>query len=62
MESSTEMGVATAVQDASLGKEIVRHINELGAISEDTDKLTRIFLSNELRTASDLILSWMRAL
>ncbi|SFJ80362.1 allantoate deiminase [Bradyrhizobium sp. cf659] len=60
MESSTEMGAATAVQDASLGKEIVRRINELGAISEETDKLTRIYLSKELRAAADLILGWMR--
>ena len=55
-----EMGASTAVQDASLGKEIVRRIDELGAISEDTDKLTRTYLSKELRTASDLILGWMR--
>jgi allantoate deiminase len=60
MESSTEMGAAAAVQDASLGKEIVRRINELGAISEEADKLTRIYLSKELRAASDLILGWMR--
>lgn len=60
MESSTEMGAATAAQDASLGNEIVRRINELAAISEDGDKLTRIYLSKELRKAADLILSWMR--
>ncbi|MET4388114.1 allantoate deiminase [Bradyrhizobium sp. F1.4.3] len=54
------MGAATAVQDASLGKEIVRRINELGAISEEADKLTRIYLSKELGTASGLILGWMR--
>ena len=60
MESSTEMGAATAVHDASLGEEIVRRINELGAISEETDKLTRIYLSKELRAAADLILGWMR--
>jgi allantoate deiminase len=60
MESSTEMGASTAIQDASFGKEIVRRIDELGAISEDTDKLTRTYLSKELRTASDLILGWMR--
>jgi allantoate deiminase len=54
------MGSATAVQNASLGEEIVRRINELGAISEDADKLTRIYLSKELRTAADLILGWMR--
>src|SRR4051794_6346443 len=60
MESSTEMGASTAIQDASFGKEIVRRIDELGAISEDTDKLTRTYLSKELRTAADLILGWMR--
>jgi allantoate deiminase len=60
MESSTEMGAASAVQDASLGKEIVRRIQKLGAISEETDKLTRIYLSKELRRAADLILGWMR--
>jgi allantoate deiminase len=53
------MGAGTAVQDASLGEEIVRRINELGAISEDADKLTRIYLSKELRAAADLILGWM---
>ncbi|QDP21229.1 allantoate amidohydrolase [Bradyrhizobium cosmicum] len=54
------MGAANAVQHASLGKEIVRRINELGAISEDPEKLTRIYLSKELRKAADLILIWMR--
>lgn len=54
------MGAATAVQDASLGREIVRRVNGLGTISEETGKLTRIYLSKELRTASNLILGWMR--
>ena len=45
---------------ASLGEEIVRGINELAAISEEGDKLTRIYLTSELRKAADLILSWMR--
>jgi allantoate deiminase len=48
------------VHDASLGNEIVRRINELGAISEEPEKLTRIFLSKELRKAADLIMGWMR--
>ena len=60
MESLTEMGAGSAVQNASLGEEIVRRINELAAISEDDDKLTRIYLTKELRAASDLILGWMR--
>ncbi|WP_284264967.1 allantoate amidohydrolase [Bradyrhizobium iriomotense] len=54
------MARGIAVQDGSLGEEIVRRINELGAISEDAGKLTRIYLSKELRTAADLILGWMR--
>ncbi|WP_407179071.1 allantoate amidohydrolase [Bradyrhizobium sp. STM 3562] len=43
-----------------LGREIVARINELAGISESPDKLTRIFLSNEHRTAAELILGWMR--
>ncbi|WP_065751301.1 allantoate amidohydrolase [Bradyrhizobium paxllaeri] len=43
-----------------LGDELVSRINQLGAISEAGDNLTRIFLSPEHRTAADLILSWMR--
>lgn len=60
MESLREMAPGIAVQNGSLGEEIVRRINELGSISEDADKLTRIYLSKELRTAADLILGWMR--
>ena len=48
-ESLTEMGAGNAVQNASLGEEVVRRVNELAAISEDGDKLTRIFLTKELR-------------
>jgi len=55
-----EMGAGNAVHDASLGLEIVRRINELGAISDEPEKLTRIYLSKELRKAADLILGWMR--
>lgn len=54
------MGADIAVQNPLLGEEIVRRIDELGAISEDAGKLTRIYLSNELRKAADLILGWMR--
>lgn len=60
MKSLTEMAEVTAVQHASLGEEIVRQINELAAISEEDGKLTRIYLSKELRAAADLILGWMR--
>src|SRR3954454_3852922 len=54
------MAAGTAVHNGSLGEEIVRRINELAAISEEGDKLTRIYLTSELRKAADLILSWMR--
>lgn len=45
----------------TLGDEIVRRINALGAISETHDNLTRIFLTPEHRAAAELIMSWMRA-
>ncbi|MEY9902567.1 acetylornithine deacetylase/succinyl-diaminopimelate desuccinylase-like protein [Bradyrhizobium sp. USDA 329] len=54
------MGSVNAVQNASLGEVIVRRINDLAAISEEGDKLTRIYLTKELREAADLILGWMR--
>jgi len=44
----------------SLGEEIVSRINQLAAISETPDNITRIFLTAEHRAAADLILSWMR--
>ncbi len=47
-------------QNASLGDEIVGRIDELAAISETPEHLTRTFLTKEHRAAADLILSWMR--
>lgn len=43
-----------------LGAEIVSRINQLGAISETSEHLARIFLSPEHRTAADLVMSWMK--
>lgn len=60
MESPAEMVAGNAVQRTSLGEEILRRIDVLGAISEEVGKLTRIYLSKELREAADLILGWMR--
>src|ERR1700722_15665149 len=55
------MKAAAAEQQASsLGDEIVRRINRLGAISETPAHLARVFLSKEHRAAADLILAWMR--
>src|ERR1700682_4015088 len=56
----SEMKAASAgPQHSSLGAEIVGRINELAAISETPEHLTRVFLSKEHRAAADLILSWM---
>jgi allantoate deiminase len=43
-----------------MGARIDARIDELAAISEDPDRLTRIFLSPQQRLASDLVMSWMR--
>jgi allantoate deiminase len=48
-------------QDTKLGDEIVGRINELAAISEAPEHLTRIFLTKQHRAAADLILDWMRS-
>ncbi|MES2194237.1 MAG: allantoate amidohydrolase [Pseudomonadota bacterium] len=53
------MGPAGAAT-GELGRDIVRRIAALAAISETPDHLTRIFLSPEHRAAADLLLSWMR--
>jgi allantoate deiminase len=53
--------MAEAASDkATLGAEIVRRIDALGAISETPGQLTRIFLSPEHRAAADLLLQWMQ--
>ncbi len=43
-----------------MGPEICRRVDELAAISESPDQLTRIFLSAEQARASELVLGWMR--
>jgi allantoate deiminase len=50
-----------ALQDTSLGDEIVGRIDELGAISETREHLARIFLTGEHRAAAELIQTWMRS-
>src|SRR3954465_7032188 len=57
----TEKRTAPVASDnASIGDEIVGRIDELAAISETPEHLTRIFLSDEHRAAADRILGWMR--
>src|SRR5664279_3106494 len=53
--------VTAGPQIPSLGDEIVGRINELGAISETSEHLARIFLTKEHRAAAELILGWMRS-
>ncbi len=43
-----------------LGEEIVRRIDELAALSETPDNLTRVFLSKEHRAAAELLVGWMQ--
>src|SRR5207249_3516477 len=50
----------TKAAPARLGDEIVSRINQLGAISETSEHLARIFLSSEHRIAADLLMSWMK--
>jgi allantoate deiminase len=57
--SETEAGIVGR-KTASLGDDIVERINELGKISETSEHLTRIFLTEQHRAAADLILGWMR--
>jgi allantoate deiminase len=52
---------AAGSPSASLGDEIVGRINELAAISETPEHLTRVFLTKEHRAAAELILGWMRS-
>jgi allantoate deiminase len=49
-----------AVKRFPLGEEIVGRINQLGAISETSLHLARLFLTKEHRAAAELILGWMR--
>jgi allantoate deiminase len=60
MEAEIAKPEKISPQNDPLGGEIVGRIQALAAISETSDKLTRIFLSPEHRAAADLILSWMR--
>jgi allantoate deiminase len=54
--------MAEAATDSTLlGREIVGRIGALGAVSETSENLTRIFLSPQHRAVADLLLSWMQA-
>jgi allantoate deiminase len=54
------MTAEIAASNTPLGEEIVRRIDQLAAISQDDGRLTRLYLSTELRAAADVILGWMR--
>jgi allantoate deiminase len=49
-----------AVQGA-FSEEILRRIDALAAISEEPDRLTRVFLSAEHRRANEMVRAWMHA-
>jgi allantoate deiminase len=59
MKMSEMNATGVGLREISLGEEIVSRINELAAISETPEHLTRIFLSKQHRAAADLILAWM---
>ena len=62
MSDMSDMNAESAgLQHAPLGEEIVSRINELAAISETPEQLTRIFLTGEHRAAAELLLGWMRS-
>jgi allantoate deiminase len=55
-----ENSAQTAERNTSfLGAEIVGRINRLAEISENSDNLTRVFLTPEHRAAAELIMGWM---
>ena len=43
-----------------MGRAICARVDELARITEDPPRLTRVFLSPEMRRAADLVLAWMR--
>jgi len=49
-----------SVSPAVSGARIMAHIDALARCSEQPDGLTRVYLSPELRAASELVLGWMR--
>jgi allantoate deiminase len=55
-----EAGIA-GPENAAFGDEIVGRIDQLGAISETSENLARIFLTREHRAAADLIQTWMQS-
>ena len=55
-----ETQTASGAARSPLGDQIVSRINQLGAISETSEHLARIFLSPEHRIAADLLMSWMK--
>lgn len=48
------------VNAINLGAEVMRRCDELGALSEETGKLTRTFASPAMRAANELVGGWMR--
>src|SRR5262249_22223507 len=49
-----------AMELLDLSRQLMRRCDELGAISDETDRLTRTFASPAMRCANQLVGSWMR--
>ncbi len=48
------------LNDAQFAKLAMRRIDELGRVSDEPDKLTRVYGSPAMRRANDLVAGWMR--
>ncbi len=54
------MTMTGATMTGTLGAEIMSRIDDLAALSESPDNLTRRYLTPEHRQANDLVGQWMR--
>ncbi len=54
------MRITHAADHGALGKTIVDRLAELAAVSDEPDRLTRLYLGPAHRKAADLVANWMR--
>ena len=54
------MQLAQVADDGALGQAIAERLAELGAVSDEPGRLTRLYLGPGHRKAADLVASWMR--
>jgi len=58
--SGAKMHAMQGVEEGALGDKIAARLVELAAISDEPDRLTRLYLSTAHRKAADLVAAWMR--